>query len=99
MFGTRGAAIKWSYTCHRQSYVHTHDKVESPLCITTAVENTGASGVPPAANHACHMFSTPRCALQAKLAKLRRELLEPSTGAGAGGGGKGEGEHSIAPYL
>ncbi|KAA6417886.1 MAG: hypothetical protein FRX49_12119, partial [Trebouxia sp. A1-2] len=29
--------------------------------------------------------------LKAKLAKLRRELLEPSTGAGAGGGGKGEG--------
>ena len=31
--------------------------------------------------------------LQAKLAKLRRELLEPSTGAGAGGG-KGEGQCS-----
>lgn len=30
--------------------------------------------------------------LQAKLAKLRRELLEPSTGAGAGGG-KGEGQY------
>lgn len=33
--------------------------------------------------------------LQAKLAKLRRELLEPSTGAGAGGGGKGEGVPSF----
>lgn len=32
--------------------------------------------------------------MQAKLAKLRRELLEPSTGAGAGGGGKGEGNLS-----
>ena len=29
--------------------------------------------------------------LQAKLAKLRRELLEPGSGSGAGGGGKGEG--------
>lgn len=29
--------------------------------------------------------------LKAKLAKLRRELLEPSGGSGAGGGGKGEG--------
>ena len=29
--------------------------------------------------------------LQAKLAKLRRELLEPSTGAGGGGKGEGEG--------
>ena len=28
---------------------------------------------------------------QAKLAKLRRELLEPGSGSGAGGGGKGEG--------
>ena len=28
--------------------------------------------------------------MQAKLAKLRRELLEPGTGSGAGGG-KGEG--------
>ena len=36
--------------------------------------------------------------LQAKLAKLRRELLEPSTGAGAGGGGKGEGT-SPQPLL
>lgn len=30
--------------------------------------------------------------LQAKLAKLRRELLDPTSGSGAGGGGKGEGE-------
>ena len=29
--------------------------------------------------------------VQAKLAKLRRELLEPGSGSGAGGGGKGEG--------
>ena len=29
------------------------------------------------------------CCVQAKLAKLRRELLEPSSGSG--GGGKGEG--------
>ena len=29
--------------------------------------------------------------VQAKLAKLRRELLEPGTGGG-GGGGKGEGD-------
>lgn len=39
------------------------------------------------------MFNTSACTVQAKLAKLRRELLEPSTGAGAGGGGKGEGMH------
>ncbi len=37
--------------------------------------------------------------LQAKLAKLRRELLEPSTGAGAGGGGKGEGMPSCCDVL
>ena len=34
--------------------------------------------------------------MQAKLAKLRRELLEPSTGAGAGGG-KGEGQRLHLP--
>ncbi len=37
--------------------------------------------------------------LQAKLAKLRRELLEPSTGAGAGGGGKGEGMPSCCDVF
>ena len=37
--------------------------------------------------------------LQAKLAKLRRELLEPSTGAGAGGGGKGEGMPSCCDIF
>jgi len=37
--------------------------------------------------------------LQAKLAKLRRELLEPSTGAGAGGGGKGEGVPSCCDVF
>ena len=37
--------------------------------------------------------------LQAKLAKLRRELLEPSTGAGAGGGGKGEGMPSCYDVI
>lgn len=36
-----------------------------------------------------------KCTLQAKLAKLRRELLEPSAGAGAGGGGKGEGINTV----
>ena len=60
---------------------------------------TGTSGVSAAANHACYMLSSPRCALQAKLAKLRRELLEPSTGAGAGGGGKGEGKHAAVSLL
>ena len=64
-----------------------------------SVEKTSFSGVPAAAKHACYMFDTPRCALQAKLAKLRRELLEPSTGAGAGGGGKGEGKHSTLSFL
>ena len=34
--------------------------------------------------------------MQAKLAKLRRELIEPSSGAG--GGGKGDGE-SLEPLL
>ena len=33
--------------------------------------------------------------VQAKLAKLRRELLEPGTGGG-GGGGKGEGDADSA---
>lgn len=36
------------------------------------------------------LVSLPSCTLQAKLAKLRRELLEPSKGAGGGGGGEGE---------
>lgn len=30
------------------------------------------------------------CVMQAKLAKLRREILEPATGAGGGKGGDGE---------
>ncbi len=36
--------------------------------------------------------------VQAKLAKLRRELLEPGTGA-SGGGGKGEGEAQSAALV
>ena len=36
--------------------------------------------------------------VQAKLAKLRRELLEPSTGAGAGGG-KGEGQSLSSKFA
>ena len=35
--------------------------------------------------------------MQAKLAKLRRELLEPSGGSGAGGGGGGRGEGQQPP--
>jgi hypothetical protein len=35
--------------------------------------------------------------LKAKLAKLRRELLEPA--GGSGGGGKGEGRRSHTPLL
>ena len=34
---------------------------------------------------------------QAKLAKLRRELIEPSSGGG--GGGKGDGAHFIRKSL
>ena len=37
--------------------------------------------------------------LQAKLAKLRRELLEPSTGGGGGGKGEGEVFTSASPFL
>ena len=36
--------------------------------------------------------------LQAKLAKLRRELLEPSTGGGGGGKGEGEGLGSASHF-
>lgn len=50
--------------------------------------------------HVCNVGSTLAgrigcCSVQAKLAKLRRELLEPSSGSG--GGGKGEGAQH--PYA
>ena len=45
----------------------------------------------PACSGSTCRVQTSIAAVQAKLAKLRRELLEPGSGTGAGGGGKGEG--------